>query len=157
MAGVIGYGPPYGSGTSSAAPSTTGGLLHDPTFDRSWGSRKIDPAKKDYVVDATTGRTLGMCDVQQLVLLALCTEKGSSAVRALGQELRTIDRASANFQIRAQTTLQAAVAHLVDAGLIEVLGIVVESPAPGRGQARLVWRDLTVDLADPNSIQETVV
>lgn len=144
-----GYGPPYGSGTSSAAPVAGGGLLINKSTNESTGSRFIDPRTKDYVLDAN-GKALGMNDVAQLVHVAVSTDRGSSAVRNLGQELARIDRISPNFARRVSDTLVGCVQHLVDLGLIEVVDIFVDTVkyVPGRAYARLVWRDLTVNSSD---------
>lgn len=132
---------PYGIGTPAAATESGGSILRDETTGQAWGSRKIDPVTKDYVLD-DNGRILGMSDVHQLVLLAVSTTKGSSAMRQLGQEIKGIDRITTNFVRRVDTTLRAAVQHLVDKELIEVLGVTVDVVRPGVTLARLRWRDL---------------
>jgi hypothetical protein len=152
----IGYGPPYGLGSSSAAPVRTGGTLLDAANGVSWGSRKIDPVTRDYVV-GSNGRIEGTSDIQHLVHMAVSTELGSSAVRNLGQQLRLIERISPNFQSLVRATLERAVQHLVDSGFIEVVDTTVEVVRPGVASARLIWRDLTLSLNDPNSVQETAV
>lgn len=132
---------PYGIGTPAVASELGGSLLRDETTGQSWGSRKIDPVTKDYVLD-DNGRILGMSDGHQLVLLAVSTTKGSSAMRQLGQDIKSIDRITNNFVRRVDTTLRAAVQHLVDKELIEVLDVTVDVVRPGVTLARLRWRDL---------------
>mgnify|MGYP000142922689 CR=1 FL=1 len=98
-----------------------------------------------------------MSDVQQLVHMAVATDLGSSAVRNLGQQLRQIERVSSNFEALVTNALEGAVQHIVNAGLIEVVGVVVEVVRPGVAHARLLWRDLTLAPDDPNSAQETAI
>src|SRR5687768_14948454 len=132
---------PYGIGTPAVATNLGGATLTDEAGVQR-GSRRIDPYTKDYVLDET-GRIAGMSNVHQLVQLAVSTTKGTAAMRALGHDLRRIDRISANFVRRVDTTLRAAVQRLVSQGLIEVVGTSVEVARPGVGFARLQWRDLT--------------
>lgn len=138
---------PYGIGTPAVADGTGGTILLDPTTNRSTGSRKIDQTTRDYVVDEY-GRFVGMPDVQQLVLMAVTTRKGSAAMRDLGHELDRIDRISTNVARRVDLTLRACVQHLVTRGLIEVVGTTVEVVQPGRIQMALLWRDLTGQIDD---------
>lgn len=132
---------PYGVGTPAVLQDTGGKVLSNPYYGNREGSRKIDPRTRDYVLDSTTGRILGMTNPQQLVYLAVSTTRGSSAVQALGHELGKIDRISANFTRRVDGALRAAVQHIVDRGLIEVVAIEVQVLRPGQGFARLRWRD----------------
>lgn len=132
----------YGIGTPAVYSGTGGDVLRDAKTGARLGSRKIDPTTKDYVLDSN-GRILGMNDVQQLVLLATSTTKGTSAMRSLGQEIRKIDRITSNFTQRVRNTLTAAVQHIVDRGLIEVLGVSVQILRPGTVYVALRWRDLT--------------
>ena len=138
---------PYGIGTPSVAPELGGSVLRDETTGEITGSRKIDPVTKDYVLD-DNGRILGMADTKQLVLLAVATDKGTSAMRSLGQDLRSIDRITSNFTRRVDVTLRAAVQHIVDRELIEVIGTEVQVLRPGVAFARLRWRDLSTGLED---------
>lgn len=149
-----GSGPPYGTGTPTTAPLATGNILADSTGTTT-GSRFIDPTTRDYVIDSN-GRTTGMSNVQQLVYLAVSTDLGSSAVQALGQQLKQIDRITANFERQVTTTLTASVQHIVDQGLMQVVDVIVERVGPSVARARLRWRDLSVDASTTN-IQETVI
>lgn len=139
---------PYGVGTPTVAQDGGGSVAVNPYSGEVEGSRRIDPRTKDYVIDSTTGRILGMTNTQQLVLMAINTEKGSSAMQALGHELRTIDRITTNFERRVDTVLRAAVSHLVRAELIEVQGTEVVVLGPGRAFARLLWRDTESGVED---------
>lgn len=113
------------------------------------GSRKIDPFTRDYVLD-DFGRAVGINSVQHLVQMAIHTERGSSAMTELGQQLRKIDRVTDNVEQRVDTTLRAALKHLIDQGLIAILKIETlilnrldSSQRPGRVFVRLLWRDLS--------------
>lgn len=133
---------PYGIGTPAVADALGGSTLRDASTGEQLGSRKIDPATGDYVLDEN-GRILGMSSITQLVLLAVSTTKGSAAMRQLGQELRKIDRITSNLPRRVDNTLRAAVQHIVNRGLIEVVGTEVEVVRPGVVLARMRWRDLS--------------
>ena len=141
---------PYGIGTPSTAPEQGGKILRDLFTGETQGSRRIDPLTKDYVLD-DFGRIVGMVDVQQLVLLAVSTDKGSSAVRQLGQDLKKIDRIGTNTVRRIDVTLRAAVQHLVDRDLIEVVDTKVTVVRPGVVLANLRWRDLNTGLVETTS------
>lgn len=143
--GTQSYGTsPYGVGTPAVATPLGGSVLRNPYTSKATGSRYIDPGGKDYVLDAN-GRILGMDDVQQLVLMAVSTTKGSSAMRTLGHELQQIDRITPNFARRADRTLRAAVQHLVDRKMISVVGTSVTVGRPGFGQVSITWRDLSTN------------
>jgi len=142
---------PYGLGTPAVATDLGGSALVNEGVQQ--GSRRIDPLTKDYVLD-DTGRIAGMSNVHQLVLLAVSTTKGSAAMRTLGHDFKKIERISANFIRRVDTTLRAAVQHLTARGLIEVTGVTVEVARPGVGFAKLQWRDLT---SGSSRIEETPV
>jgi len=142
---------PYGLGTPAVAAELGGKVLRNEQNGESTGSRRIDPVTGDYVLD-DNGRILGMDDVKHLVFMAVATDKGSSAMRQLGHELRRIDRITSNFTRRVDSTLRAAVQHLVNRELIEVVGTEVQVIRPGVAFARLRWRDLETGLED-----ETIV
>lgn len=131
---------PYGIGTPAVATGLGGKILRDSSTGRSTGSRALDPTTKTYLLDSN-GRILGMDDLQHLVLMAVSTEKGSSAMRELGHELRKIERITSNFQQRVASTLTAAVQHLVRRKLITVVGVSVQLVRPGVAKAILEWRD----------------
>lgn len=139
-----------GWGTPGQAIAIEGGPLRDPQTSALMGSRRIDPHTRDYVVDQY-GRISGMADVQQLVQLAVHTERGSAAVRDLGQTLRSIQRVTSNFERHCLAVLTAALQNLIDLGLIEVTGFVsfkagkADNLQPGQTYGRLRWRDLTTD------------
>lgn len=145
---------PYGIGTPSTAPAVGGALLRDTFTGETHGGRYIDPYTKDYVLDEN-GRTLGMSNTKQLVLLAVSTTKGRSAMRTLGNELLGIDRITSNFLARARNALTFAVQHIVDEGLIEVRGVTAEVIRPGVAFATLQWRDLSTGLDEETLVGST--
>lgn len=146
---------PYGIGTNAVATDGGGKAITNPYSGAQNGSRKIDPYTRDYVFDSTTGRIQGMTNAQQLVYLAVRTDKGSSAMRALGQELMRIERITSNFVRRVDDTLRAAVQHIVDRKLIVVLGTQVDIVRPGVARARLRWRDLETGDEEATEIGHT--
>jgi hypothetical protein len=93
-----------------------------------------------------------MSDTQQLIYLAVSTTKGTSAMNALGQELMLIDRITSNFARRVDTTLRAAVQHLVDRGLIEVTGSQIDLVRPGVAKILLKWRDVASGKDDATNV-----
>lgn len=133
---------PYGIGTPAVATELGGKLFQDAASGEQTGSRKIDPLTRDYEIN-DYGRIAGMSNVKQLVLLAVSTKRGSSAMRELGQELQSIERITSNFARRVDTTLRRSVQHLVDRGLITVIDTTVEIVRPGVARARLRWRDIS--------------
>lgn len=136
---------PYGIGQPSDANPNGGGALRGQFTDQPTGSRRIDPRSKDYVLNEW-GRIRGMDDTQQLVLLAVSTDRGSSAVRELGHELKKIDRITDNFERRVDSTFRTALEHLVSRGMIAIHSVTVErASVPGRAFARIVWRDLVTE------------
>jgi hypothetical protein len=138
---------PYGLGTPAVASPLEGSILRDDTTNETWGSRRIDPSTGDYVLD-DNGRVLGMHDTKHLVLLAVKTDKGSSALRSLGHELRSIDRITPNFARRVDSTMRAAVQHLINRKLIEFIDTRVQIVRPGVAFVRLRWRDLLTGQLD---------
>lgn len=141
----------YGLGTPDVAPGGGGKIFRDPATGLTVGSRRIDPETKDYSID-DYGRILGMNNTQQLVLLAVSTSKGSSAMRSLGQELRKIDRITSNFKTRVESTLRSCLQFLVDRGVVEFVGIEVELLGQGVARVHMSWRDLTT-----NNVETVVI
>lgn len=122
------------------------------------GSRYIDAITRDYVMDAN-GRITGMPNVPHLVQFAILTEKNSSAVRSIGQELKSLDRITPNFHKRVLGVLTAALQPLIDARLVEVIGFESFKSSqtdsglrPGQVYGRLLWRDLTAAGNEPKEL-----
>lgn len=148
--GSQGFGStPYGIGTPTPATAPSGALLRDPLTGRTMDARRIDPSIRDYAIDTASGRILGMSATKHNVLLAVHTEIASSAMRELGQDLRSLDRITSNFQRRLESTLTNALKHLIDRELVRVLGITSfkagpnDGLKPGQTYGRLKFVDLT--------------
>lgn len=152
--GSSGFGSsPYGIGTPADVDPNGGKALQNAQTSKQQGSRRINPATGDYVMNSF-GRIEGMSDVQQMVLLAVSTELGSSSVVALGHELKSIDRITTNFAKRVETVLRNALAALVNDKQIEIQAIRVERmPQSGRAYVQLLWRDLTSDVEHVEDIR----
>lgn len=137
-----------GVGSPPTAPEQPGKLLTD-HLGASTGARKIDPRTRDYVLSADTGRLEGMPATRQVVHLAVQTEKFSSCVAELGQQLRDIDRVTSNIVARCLATLTEALEPAVSQGLVQVVGFSTFKAGPadglreGRTYGRLRWKDLT--------------
>ncbi len=135
---------PYGVGTPATAPEPGGKIHRDEATGAQFGSRKLNKYTKQYEFD-DYGRVLGMADVQQMVQIAVSTELGSSAVRNLGHELRTVLDITDNFQRRVQTILESALADLVKRKLVEIITVDVRRVNTSGLYALLRWRDLTTN------------
>lgn len=143
------------AGTSSAgigaplAGNPQSGVVFQGQDSASNGSRYIDPHTRDYVINSD-GRIAGTPNVPHLVQFAITTERNSSAVRSIGQELRKLDRITPNFEKRVLSVLTDALQPLIDARLVEVVGFASfkssstdKGVSSGRVYGRLLWRDLT--------------
>lgn len=135
-------GSPYGIGQPSDVNPNGGSVLKNAFNGVAQGSRRIDSRSKDYVLN-TYGRIEGMSNVQQLVLLAVATDLGSSSMTDLGQALKRIDRITTNFERTVDSTLRAALAHLTNDNLVEIQSITTTKLGNGRAFIQLRWRDLT--------------
>ena len=132
-----------GTGGPAIGQSMPGVVLRDPATQAMSSSRAIDSVARDYQYDAVTGRLLGMNDVRQLVQLAVSTDKGTSAMRSLGNELKGIDRITSNFERRVTDALNGALSDLISRGLVSIADIVIQRIGPTKVFVRLEWRDLT--------------
>ena len=138
-----------GFGTSSEATVFEGGFLRDEITGETLGARLINPKTKGFVLDSN-GRLLGMKSVRQAVLIAIHTVRDSSAVRGLGNRLSSIDRIGSNIERQILNILSEALAPLVQAGLVEVVGFSQfkagdgkNGMLPGAVFGRFRWKDLT--------------
>lgn len=148
------FTPQRGLGTAPAGSSYAGfGLPATTTpptsipFQKADGtqgtSRAIDAATRDYVLDLTTGRVLGMDAVQQLVLLALTTVKGSSAVASLGQEISTIRTITDSTTALITLRVSEALASLIAQRKVSLDSVSVERTQDSRIEIEVRWTDLT--------------
>jgi hypothetical protein len=138
---------PYGIGTPAVATPAGGSVLRNAQTGASEGSRFLNPATRDYAIDAN-GRTLGLGNVRALVEIALSTTSGTSAMQALGHTLRSIARIDNNFEYRVRDTIAASVAHLTDRSIIQLTATTIEDRGRGRRLIRVFWRDLTTGQED---------
>jgi hypothetical protein len=139
--GKQGFGStPWGVGMPATAPIPGGVLLRNPSTGESMGSRSIDPAKRDYVLDVD-GRALGMASTQQLVLMAVSTVKRSSAVASLGAE-QNQDVITDSFERDAQAMYGDALADLVNRKIIVIIAIEAQLLKAGTVYVRVRWLDV---------------
>lgn len=133
---------PYAPGTPRVTLNTRGVPNRNPYTGAQNGSRKIDPATRDFVIDPATGQSLGMTNAQQLVYMAFKTDLGSSAMREIGQKLAKIKRIGPSFALEVDVELRRVVQHIVDQKVIEVVGTSVQIVRPGAARASLRFRDV---------------
>lgn len=142
---------PFGFGAPATASPTVGKPLTK--ADGSQGdARKIDPVTKDYVIDPTTGRTVGFDGVQQQVYLALVTVKGSSAVADLGQEFTSLKLIPENIQALVEDKVREALAALIQKNKVQLIRVDTELNRNKALAIRVKWMDLT-----KRTTSETVV
>ncbi len=146
--------PPYGIGTPAVVARVRGKVYRNPYTGRQNGARKIDPVARDYVIDTTTGQSVGMTPAQQQVYLAVKTAKGSSAMRELGQTLLKIKRIGPNIERQVDMILRGAVDHIVKAGVIEVVETLVVMVRTGVVLFRLRWRDISTSDVQTTDVAE---
>jgi hypothetical protein len=144
-----------GFGDSAEATARGGSFLRDTLTGKSLGTRLINPATKDYVMDDDNGRILGQHYVQHAVQMSIATVQGSAADTEMGHRLASLDRISPNFARQVEALLTEALKPLTDRGLVEVKGFVQATVGLGgningleRGAiyGRLLWKDLTTGL-----------
>lgn len=130
----------YGSIDTAAIPSRD--LLNNPFAPGKLDSRRIDPVSKDYVM-GPNGTLLGMTRAQQAVELAFTTILGSSCVSTLGNDLKSIQVISDNFETEIKAKIEQALNNAVNQGLISILGIVVQRFGKNGAYIITRWRDLS--------------
>jgi hypothetical protein len=115
--------------------------------------RYINPQTGDYVF-TSDGRLMGMDTVPQLVLLALTTTLGSSALPALGETFTLIREQGPNFGQQLTATVNAALADLVRRKFVKVNSVTTQqSPSnPDAGTVLVKWSDLTTGLSYTNTV-----
>lgn len=128
-----GYGAPLQS-SYVAAP-----VLADSVNQSSFGSRRIDPLARDYVLEE--GQVLGMDNIRHLVQLAVTKAE---------PQLRELDRLDSSFAKGVRAILAAAIAPLAAQRLVEFVDVSVRMNAagglqPGQAVVTMRWRDLTTN------------
>lgn len=141
---------PFGIGEPDTAEFSPGGAIYVNTATGlSEGARYIDPATRQYVYDATTGRSVGMPATQQRVMLACMTALGTSAQTTLGHRLATVQTMGDDYEKRVTSILTAALQPLIDEGAIALNGIDVLRADARNGSRNIVhFTDLTTSTAE---------
>lgn len=130
-----------GYGGVDSAPVQQQTILIDAKTGIAQNSRKVDPSTGRYLLDSF-GRVQGMPGVQQLVMLRAGTLFNSSAVLGLGM-LAPSGVIGANILRRLEDEIRLCMKDIVDAGIIEIIGVTVIKP-PGQPLRRAFqWKDLT--------------
>lgn len=151
MTAALGFGlaplgvAPYGIGTPAATAPLGGAPLTDSDGTRQ-SVRKIDLKTRQYTYDAT-GRAIGTSAVAQQMQLVATTDLASSAVLALGNEIKTVKDVTTNVQQRIRAIFTKAYARMVARGLVTINGIdVVVVPADAANGARALTKIAYTDL-----------
>jgi hypothetical protein len=133
---------PAGLGTPNEAADRGGRLFRDAKTGKSLSGRYIDPRTRRYVLDAN-GRTMGMTAAQQGVHFAVATDLGKSAVREIGNRLKSVKTIGVNYQRQIESVITDALSRLIQSGLVKLES--VESKRVGQSGAYLHirWRDLS--------------
>lgn len=133
---------PYGVGTPAVSTDTNAGKTLTSASGTVYGGRYINPQTGLYEFDSN-GRYVGTTDVKQLVVLAVKTARGSSAVQTLGFA-PPVGVIGNNFVAKMKEAVNQAFAQLVRAGLVAIVDIDVRKNQ--RPVVTIVrWRDLTTD------------
>ena len=133
-----------GYGTPDTAAVPNGATLPDIVTGLPRGGRYINPQTGSYQFTAD-GRLQGMANVNQLVQLAITTNRGSAVLQTLGQSFTSVQEQQGDFQRQCATAVAVALSDLVRLKLVALLGVTVQ-PAPGNSDAAEVffqWKDLT--------------
>ena len=144
-AGIQGAGiGPAGINTPDPVPAPGTALFPDPITGIGQSGRYIHPITKQYTFNAD-GRTQGYATVQQLVVLALRTVRGSSAIPTLGQSFTSVTEKGPNYQRQVATAVQQALGDLIKAKMIRLVSVSVDIPPSNQDGtiATVLWRDLT--------------
>lgn len=142
---------PYGYGSPALANPNIG-LIFKKQDNSIGSSRLIDPATRDYKVDPTTGRMLGMDDMQQMVYLALVTVKGSSTVALLGQSFTSIKIITQNIEAQIDNEVRRALEKLTQKKLITIDNVFVEVDEHNVARIHVVWTDTSKNVQVTTSI-----
>lgn len=108
-------------------------------------ARKINSYLQDYEIDSTTGRTVGMNEVQQQVYLALATVKGSAASINVGSRVSRIQTKGDGFDLKVENEVRAALQSLLTTKRIILHSVeVIDDSSLNRTQARIHvrWSDV---------------
>ena len=131
----------YGLGVPVSSQTNAGIVLRNPSTLQSSGSRYIDPARRDYVLDSS-GRLIGMDETAHLVLMAVSTARNRSAVPGFGHRLGEITVINDTFERDVTAIYEEALADLIARNRIALVSVDVQRRHPGAVQVRVNWRDL---------------
>lgn len=106
-------------------------------------SREIDPATKDYSINASTKGFSRMTGTRQRVVLAITTAFQSSTVqRTWG--IRTAPKMGWSFEQEQEASIREALRQMAEVErVIAIESITIERGSGGRSRATISWRDLT--------------
>lgn len=142
----------YGFGTPDGSPDLSGKIQYDSDTALKTGARKIDPKTGTYEFDETNGRVKGMSAVQQMVQLAITTQKGSCADENLGNEFYKIRDIDESTPIFAKSLVESCLAYLIKRKWIKLSQVDVQNlPSSVPGQDKGVYILIKwIDLTDPS-------
>jgi hypothetical protein len=113
-------------------------------------SRYISPETGDYVVD-DNGYFLGMGSIQQQVLLAIKTFRGSSVLNTLGQGFSNVQVIGSKVKELITNEINLAFQSLVDNKKITIDSIDILTNA-NKCSIVIKWIDLTTNTINSNTI-----
>lgn len=138
-AGTVAAGTaPFGVGTPVTTTGRTGNIFPDQVTGATKECRYVDPRTRTWVFDAN-GRACGMTVAQQMVLVAILTERGTAAWPG-GLE-RSHGVIGADFAQQREAGVRRALQHLTDGGVIAIDAVVVD-PSARPVLTSVRWRDL---------------
>ena len=131
----------YGVPDTGTVPN--GALLPDPITGLPQTGRNVNTATGSYTFTAD-GRTQGMATVPQLVLLAIKTARGSSALGPFGLDMSKVQEQGTNFERQMSAAIAGALSNLVRQGLVTIVSFQMLPVDNPDGVAPYVrWRDNT--------------
>lgn len=116
-------------------------------------ARIIDLATKDYVLDETTGKFIGTGQIEQMVYLALVTNKGTSLVTSLGQTFRNITVISDNIKVRVEDEVNQALSELMSLKLVTLEEVEVSVSRTRRLNIAVHWKDVATDALHKTDVE----
>lgn len=106
------------------------------------GSRFINPATRDYEVDAATSQFKQMPTVRQRVMLAIATELDSSGVAGFGKKRPR--KMGSSFESEERALVSAALRQMIEVEkVVRLDGVTVERGSLGRARTTISFTDLT--------------
>lgn len=136
---------PYGIGTPAITAPLGGVALMGADGTRQ-SVRKIDPGTRRYLYDIT-GRAIGDSAVRQQMYLVATTDRGSSAVLAMGNTIKSLQDITPNLLQRVRSIYTSAYSRMVARGLIKLGDITIDvTPASGNSVSKMLTRIKYTDL-----------